>query len=195
MSYPSDQTSLPDSVQRVAFSLRTVGWICFWTQLVLGVISAIIQIFAIAVFSRETVGQAAASTPSIGGGLVLALLGIGVLGFSIFQAFRYTRLARQLKAPGMSRPSRGQTMKQIRLGLTSNMTGMLLTLLASEAINGILLAKAISQPRGLFSASVALQDLIQPLDFFVVLANTHTIVAHFVGIAGALWLMNQIYKD
>lgn len=195
MSYPSDPSPLPNAVRRVAFSLRTGGWACFWTQLVLGVIAAIIQIFAIAVFSRESAGKVAGNTPGVEGGLILALLGLGVLGFSIFQAFRYTRLARQLKAPGISRPSRGKTMKQIRIGLISNMTGMLLTLLASEAINGILLAKAISQPRGLLDASANLQNFVQPLDFFVVLANTHTIVAHFAGIAAALWLMNQIYKE
>jgi hypothetical protein len=193
MSYPSDSAPSSNAIQRVAFALRTTGWFCFWTQLVLAVVSAIIQLFAIAVF-----GPAAGkpgTTPGIGGGLVFAFIGLGILGFSIFQAFRYTRLSRRLKAPGMSRPSRAETMKQVRLGLTSNLSGMAVTLVASEAINGILLAKAISQPRGFLANSVNLQDFIQPVDFFVVLANTHTIVAHFVGIVGALWLMREIYKD
>jgi hypothetical protein len=176
MSYPSDSSPTSNAIQRVAFALRTTGWFCFWTQLVLAVVSAIIQLFAIAVFGP------AAGKP-------------GILGFSIFQAFRYTRLSRRLKAPGMSRPSRAETMKQVRLGLTSNLSGMAVTLVASEAINGILLAKAISQPRGFLATSVNLQDFIQPVDFFVVLANTHTIVAHFVGIVGALWLMREIYKN
>jgi len=194
MSYPSDSSPPPNSVQRVAFALRTTGWVCFWTQLVLAVVSAIIQLFAIVVLSPGAAAKPGA-TPGMGGGLVFALIGLGILGFSIFQAFRYTRLARRLKAPGMARPSRAETMKQIRLGLTSNLSGMAVTLIASEAINGILLAKAISQPRGFLASSVNLQDFIQPVDFFVVLANTHTIVAHFVGIAGALWLINQIYKN
>ncbi|SKB13966.1 conserved membrane hypothetical protein [Planktothrix sp. PCC 11201] len=194
MSYLPDPSPTPNSVQRVASALRTTGWICFWTQLVLWVIAVIIQLFAILVFSRGTAGTTA-STSGIGGGLVFALIGLGILGFSIFQAFGYTRLARRLKAPGITRPSRGETFKRIRIGLTSNLSGMAVTLLASEAINGILLAKAISQPRGLFSPSGNLQDFIQPLDFFVVLANTHTILAHFVGIAGALWLINRIYKN
>jgi hypothetical protein len=194
MSYIPDPSPIPNSVQRVASTLRTTGWICFWTQLVLWVISFIIQLFAILVFSRGTTGTTA-STSGIGGGLVFALIGLVILGFSIFQAFGYTRLARRLKAPGITRPSRGETFKRIRMGLTSNLSGMAVTLLASEAINGILLAKAISQPRGLFSPSGNLQDFIQPLDFFVVLANTHTILAHFIGIAGALWLINRIYKN
>ncbi|BBD56670.1 DUF3611 family protein [Planktothrix agardhii] len=194
MSYLPDQSPIPNSVQQVASALRTTGWICFWIQLVLGVISAVIQLFAILVFSRGTTGTTAPSS-GIGGGLVFALIGLGILGFSIFQAFGYTRLARRLKAPGITRPSRGETFKRIRTGLTSNLTGMTVTLIASEAINGILLAKAISQPRGLFNAPGNLQDFVQPLDFFVVLANTHTIVAHFVGIAGGLWLINRIYKN
>lgn len=195
MSYPSDSSPPPsNAIQRVAFALRTTGWVCFWTQLVLAVVSAVIQLFAIFTFNPGTATQAGA-TPGIGGGLVFALIGLAILGFSIFQAFRYTRLARRLKAPGMARPSRGETMKQIRLGLTSNLSGMAVTLIASEAINGILLAKAISQPRNFLATAGNLQDFIQPVDFFVVLANTHTIVAHFVGIVAALWLMREIYKN
>ncbi|MEL7035541.1 MAG: DUF3611 family protein [Cyanobacteria bacterium J06592_8] len=194
MSNQSDSSSLPTSVRRVAFSLRRAGWISFWVQLVLGVVSSIILLFAFAILlASQNPNQ---SNNSQGGGLFLALTGLLVLGFSIYRAFYHTRLSQQLRGPAPGRPSRGDTMKQMRISLISNMAGMLLTLMGAEAISGVLLAKAISQPqRGFFDASVNLQDFIQPLDIFIVLANTHTTVAHFVGIVCSIWLMEQIYKD
>ncbi|MEB3282960.1 MAG: DUF3611 family protein [Lyngbya sp.] len=193
MSNQSDASPLPTPVRRVAFALRRAGWISFWVQLVLAVVSGIILLFAILVAS-QTPGQGGSS--GVEGGLFLALVGLGVLGFSTYRAFYHTRLSQQLRGPSPGRPSRGETMKQMRVSLISNMVGMVLTLVGAEAISGILLAKAISQPRGAFlDASVNLRDFIQPLDIFIVLANTHAIVAHFVGIVSAIWLMEQIYKD
>ncbi|MGB3532716.1 MAG: DUF3611 family protein [Microcoleaceae cyanobacterium] len=192
MSNLSDSSSIPPAAQRIALGLRRGGWVCFWVQLVLAVISGIILLFASVIASREA-GASGASSGS-GGGLVFAWAGLLVLGFSTFRSFRYTRLAQQLKSD-TSRPNRAETVKQIRMTLISNMIGMTLTLVGAEAINGILLGKALSQPRGFFQPSVNLQDFIQPLDIFIVLANTHTIVAHFFGIAVSMWLIDKIYKS
>lgn len=193
MSNQSDSSPLPQAVRRVAFSLRRAGWISFWVQLVLAVVSGIILLFAILVASQN---PTKGGTSGVEGGLFFALAGLAVLGFSTYRAFYHTRLSQKLRGPAPGRPSRGETMKQMRVSLIANMVGMLLTLVGAEAISGILLAKAVSQPRGAFlDASVNVRDFIQPLDIFIVLANTHTIVAHFVGIVGAIWLMEQIYKD
>lgn len=192
MSNQSDASPLPTSLRRVAFALRRAGWISFWVQLVLAVVSAIILLFAILVASQTS---SPSGSSGVEGGLFFALAGLAVLGFSAYRAFYHTRLSQQLRGPAPGRPSRGETIKQIRVSLIANMLGMLLTLIGSEAINGILLAKAVSQPRGILDASVNLREFIQPLDIFIVLANTHTIVAHFVGIVGAIWLIEQIYKE
>ncbi len=190
MSKQPDSLPLPAPIQRMVFSLRRVGWICFWVQLVLAVISGVILLFAIASSSGQ------GGNPGTGGGLLFALGGLLVLGFSAYRSFYHTRLAQQLRAPGPARPSRAETVKQMRMSLISNLVGMLLTLLGAEAINGILLAKAVRQPTLFLNpTAVRLEDFIQPLDIFVVLANTHTIVAHFVGIVAAIWLIEQIYKQ
>ena len=183
---------MPPAAQRIAFSLRRGGWICFWVQLVLAVISGIILLFASLIASQET--GTSGTSPGTGGGLIFAWAGLLVLGFSTYLSFRYTRLAQQLKSATV-RPNRAETVKQIRMTLISNMVGMTLTLIGAEAINGILLGKALSQPRGFFQPSINLQDFIQPLDIFIVLANTHTIVAHFIGIVVSMWLIDQIYKS
>ncbi len=189
MSNLSDSSSIPAAAQVVASGLRRGGWACFWIQLVLAIISGIILLFASLIASQEP-----GTSSGTGGGLIFAWAGLLVLGFSTYLAFRYTRLARKLKSPTL-RPNRAETVKQIRMTLMSNMAGMALTLIGAEAINGILLGKALSQPRGFFQPSVNLQDFIQPLDIFIVLANTHTIFAHFMGIAISIWLIEQIYKS
>lgn len=188
----SDSSSIPPAAQRIASGLRRGGWVCFWVQLVLAVISGIILLFASVIASQEA--GPSGSSPGTGGGLIFAWGGLLVLGFSTFRSFRYTRLAQQLKSPTV-RPDRAETVKQIRMTLISNMVGMTLTLIGAEAINGLLLGKALSQPRGFFQSSINLQDFIQPLDIFIVLANTHTIVAHFIGIVVSMWLIDQIYKS
>ncbi|MGB3405417.1 MAG: DUF3611 family protein [Microcoleaceae cyanobacterium] len=192
MSNLSDSSSIPPAAQRIAFGLRRGGWVCFWVQLVLAVISAIILLFASLIASREA--GASGTSAGTGGGLIFAWAGLSILGFSTFRSFQYTRLAQKLKSP-TTRPNRAETVKQIRMTLISNMIGMTLTLIGAEAINGILLGKALSQPRGFFQPSVNLQDFIQPLDIFIVLANTHTIVAHFFGIVVSMWLIDKIYKS
>lgn len=188
----SSSSSLPTAVQRAAFALRRGGWICFWVQLVLGVVSTLILLFA-TLFAFGNTGGNNSGDPGSNGGLFFAVLGLGTLAYSVYRAFSYTRLAQKLRtSPSTLRPSKGDTLRIVKFGLMWNLAGMSLTLVGAEAINGTLLAKSLSQPRGFYNALPNLTEFIQPLDIFIVLANTHTIVAHFVGISTSLWLINKI---
>lgn len=187
-----DYSPIPVTLQRVAYNFRWTGWISLWFQLVLAVVSTLIFLFAIPAATPRVGGASAVSNPGTGGSLIFAILGLGVLYFSVYQAFRYTRLSRQLKDPNPKlRPKKADTIKTVRLGLIVSLIGLLLNVLGAEAITGTLLAKSLSQPQG-----TAIYDpqyisrIIQPLDIFVVLANTHTITAHFAGITASLWLLN-----
>lgn len=196
MTNQLDTDKLPATVQRVAFALRTVGWICFWVQLVLAVVAAIILLFAIPFAIPSGTAAAASTSAGTSGGVFFALCGLLVLGYSVYRAFRFTRLSRQLRSPANAvRPKKADTIKQVQFTLVSNLVGMLLTLVGAEAISGTLLAKSLAQPQALFGATVDLGRFIQPLDIFVVLANTHATVAHFVGIVGTLWLLDRIHKQ
>lgn len=196
MTNQLDTDKLPATVQRVAFALRTVGWICFWVQLVLAVVAAIILLFAIPFAIPSGTAAAASTSAGTSGGVFFAICGLLVLGYSVYRAFRFTRLSRQLRSPANAvRPKKADTIKQVQFTLVSNLVGMLLTLVGAEAISGTLLAKSLAQPQALFGATVDLGRFIQPLDIFVVLANTHATVAHFVGIVGTLWLLDRIHKQ
>lgn len=177
------------TVKKIAAQLRRVGWVSFWLQLVLAVVSTLIFLFAIPFASTG------ASNPGTGGSLLFAVGGLLVLYGSTFWSFRYVTIARKLKNPDL-RPKKAETIKTIQLGIMSSLTGMGLSVLGAESIAGTLLGKSLSlaQPFAVYSPD-ALSKIIQPLDIFIVLANTHTITAHFIGVLGSLMLLSQITKS
>ncbi len=191
MSEQPDLSPIPTNLKQISQSLQRIGWAAFWTQLVLGVISSIILLLYAFSSATTRVGEAGQGT---GFGIFFAISGLVTLGMSIFWAFRYTKIARQLKDPIASlRPSKGDTIQAVRIGVIINLSGMLLTLVGAQAIIGSTLARSLSQQPGTFIPGGAVQ-FIQPLDLFVVQANTNTIFAHFAGVIAALWLLTRLYK-
>ncbi|NTW21566.1 MAG: DUF3611 family protein [Nostocales cyanobacterium W4_Combined_metabat2_030] len=199
MSNKPDLPALPPSVQRVIPLFRYGGWVSFWVQLVLAVVAALIFLFAgFSTGSRPTTGAGAATNPGTGPGIFFAVCGLVMLGISIYWAFTYTRLALQLQSANPNlRPKPSYANKVLRRGLMLNLTGMGLSLMGAEAITGTLLGKSFqSQGVGfVVNGTSAMNTLIQPLDIFVVIGNTHTTLAHFCGIVTALWLLNWVNKD
>jgi hypothetical protein len=195
MREKSDTSSLPPALQRVAVTLGTIGRISFWLQAVLGVISGLILVFA--TFSSSVGRQATqGNTQGTGFGIFFAICGLVTLGVGAYFAFRYTRISRELQESNPAgRPSKADTLQIIRLGLIVNLVGMLLTIVGAQAIVGSILAKSLSQPQGALGlGTIDLNRFVQPLDLFVVQANTNTIAAHFVGIAASLWLFNRVNR-
>ncbi|NET32316.1 MAG: DUF3611 family protein [Cyanothece sp. SIO1E1] len=189
MAGPIDSYSLPPAVRRIATSFRIFGWVSFWVQIVLAVVASLVLLFA---SLNEN-----ADNPATGFGLFFATCGLVTLYLGVFWAFRYTRLAKRLKGSGSGpRPKPKDAMQALRLGLIINLVGMLLTLMGAEAIVGALLAKSLAQPQGvgLFN-SRNITQFIQSLDIFLVQANTHTLVAHFVGIVASLFLVQSVNRQ
>lgn len=177
-------------IRAIAQLFRLIGWISFWTQLVLGVVSGGILLVAI-VFQRT-----GSNNPGTGLGIFLAVSGLITLGVSIFLAFRYTRIGRQLDSNNPNnRPSKIETVQAVRLGLIVNLVGILLTLLGAQAINGTLIVKSLTVPQfggpGVYT-QVDPSRIIQSLDIFVVQANTNTVSAHFAGLVASIWLLNRV---
>lgn len=192
------RSSVPPAAQRVAGALRLVGWISFWAQIVLAVISGVVLIFAgsnlgASVPNRLNPTSPAAANPGTGAGLLFAVLGLLGLFVGAYWAFRYTRLARQLKTPdAQSRPRRGDAAQTLRIGLGINLVGMLLAILGAQAIAGSLVLKSFEQGFAIFSGNPL--RFITPLDLFVVQANANTIMAHFVGLIATLYLIYRVNR-
>jgi Protein of unknown function (DUF3611) len=180
--------SLPPAVKRIATSFRMSGWISFWTQIILAVISGAVLAFA-ALNSRGAASQpGAVPNPGIGGGITFAVFGLFALFAGAYWAFSYTRLARKLRsADAQARPKPGDLTRMLRMGLLVNLGGMLLTIIGCQAIVGSLIGKSVAQVGGIFSGN--LSKFVTPLDVFIVQANINTILAHFVGVIATLWLI------
>ena len=191
MSQNPDTPSSSSNLRAIAQTFRMTGWISFWIQLVLGVVSAII-VLLFAIFSQQRDG--AGNNPGTGFGVFLAVCGILILGGGIYMAFRYTRIGNQLQSPNPSnRPRKSESLQVLRLGLWINLVGMLVTLLGSQAIVGTLVARSISPQ----AATTQLFDptrIISGLDMLVVQANINTVSAHFAGLAVSIWLLNRITR-
>lgn len=186
--------SLPPAVRRVSESFRMAGWVGFWAQLVLAIVSSLVLLFAVTSLS---IRAGTANNPGTGAGIFFAIGGLAVLYLGAYWAFRYTRLSRQLKTTDpKTRPKRGDAVQALRIGLMISLVGMLLTLLGAQAIVGSLLAKSLSQPQGgaIYAPAQATQ-FIQSLDIFVVQANTNTVMGHFVGLITSLWLVRSMSRQ
>ena len=197
MSENLDAQSSSSTRRAIAQTFRLTGQITFWAQLVLGLVSGGILLFA--TFSaNSSPGKGVTGTGSgTGLGIFFAICGLVVLGVGIFISFRYIRIGKQLDSLNSSNhPRKLETVQVVRLGLILHLVGILLTLIGAQAIVGILLTKSLTVSQ-IIPGTITQVDpsrVIQPLDIFVVQANTNTISAHFAGLLGSIWLLNRITK-
>ncbi|MBD2175565.1 DUF3611 family protein [Pseudanabaena sp. FACHB-1998] len=182
-----DNSDVSPNVLRVVLAFRRWGWASFWTQVVLCVVSALVLLQLILLKSPTTnVPSGADSNPATLPGLSFAWAGIAVLGASIFWNFRYTQMANKLRSP--DRPTKSQTVFQIKIGIIINLVGTLITLIGAASIVGAL---TLRSQQGVFAGAGNFNLTIQPLDFQIIQASFNIIFAHFVGLVTSLWLLNR----
>ncbi|MGH2415405.1 MAG: DUF3611 family protein [Microcystaceae cyanobacterium] len=182
------------TLRAIAQVFRLTGWVSFWIQLVLGVVSGVILLFA--VFSQRSGNTT--NNPGTGFGAFFAVAGLIALVVGIYLAFRYTRLGLRLESSNPNnRPRKVETIQVVRFGIMVHLLGMLLTLLGAQTIVGTLLTKSLTLPQvggGGVYTQVDPSRIIQSLDIFVVQANTNTVTAHFAGLVASIWLLYRISK-
>jgi hypothetical protein len=186
--------TLPPAVRRISGSFRLVGWISFWVQVVLAVISSLVLMFALANLSaRSGIGG---GNPGTGVGLLFAALGLVAVYLSAFWAFRYAQIGRRLRSRDTAkRPSPKDALQALRLGIVISMAGMLVTLFGGQALIGSLLAKALAQPQGgAVFVPGNIGQYVEAFDIFVVQANNNTLLAHFVSLSATLWLLRTVNR-
>ncbi|MFN6568307.1 DUF3611 family protein [Dendronalium sp. ChiSLP03b] len=188
MQTESEVRSIAPATQGIGNTIRFTGWIAFWVQLAIGVVSVLALLFALT--GRGLVQQ---QNTGLGIGIFWAVCGILVLLFSLYWDFRYTRIGKALENPNPAlHPSKADTTIILRLGIIVGLVGILLTLLGAGSTMLVLVAKSISQPPG-----VAITDpyrVIRPMDVFVAVADITGIAAHFVGTVASLWLLERVHQ-
>lgn len=205
MSSQLDSYSVPPAVRRVAIAFRRAGLLSFWSQVVLGAVSTVVLIFSsLFLANRSTVQTNLPNVPNVvttqsnpGAGFGLLLIGLGLLALyvSIYWAYTYIRLSKKLRDnESTKRPKRTDVFRQLRMGLTLNMVGMLLTLLGGFAIVGTLVGKAFQVTA--VSALGGIGDrLITASDIFPVQGVFLVLLAHFVAIISSLWLLREMSRQ
>lgn len=182
-----DNSDVSPNVLRVVLAFRRWGWASFWTQVVLCVVSSLVLLQLVLLKAPTTnIPTGADSNPATLPGLSFAWAGIAVLGASIFWNFRYTQMAKKLRSP--DRPTKTQTVFQIKIGIMINLVGMLITLVGAASIVGAL---TLRSQQGVFAGAGNFNLTIQPLDFQIIQASFNIIFAHFVGLVASLWLLNR----
>ena len=180
---------LSPRVKQIAGNLTILGNVGFWVQLVLGIVSLMLLFFASPLL-RSTGNQDGSKNLA----LFCATLGVLTLSVSIFFFFRrYISIGKILKRGNTKeRPNKKYTLRLIKLGLISNLIGMLISLIGAEAFAGLLYGKASQIPAG--AAVYNTSQLIEPVEIMALIANVHTIFSHFAGIIIGLWLLDRISK-
>lgn len=182
-----DNSDVSPNVLRVVLAFRRWGWASFWTQVVLCVVSSLVLLQLVLLKAPTTnIPTGADSNPATLPGLSFAWAGIAILGASIFWNFRYTQMAKKLRSP--DRPTKTQTVFQIKIGIMINLVGMLITLVGAASIVGAL---TLRSQQGVFAGAGNFNLTIQPLDFQIIQASFNIIFAHFVGLVASLWLLNR----
>ncbi|MBH8574085.1 DUF3611 family protein [Nostocaceae cyanobacterium CENA369] len=188
MQTESEVRSLAPATKGIGNTIRLTGWIAFWAQLGIAVVSGIALLFAAT--GRGFTDQA---NPGLGVGIFWAVCAVLVLLFGVYWDYRYTRIGKSLENlnPALH-PSKADTTKTIRLAIIVSLVGILLAILGSGATIAVLVAKSISQPPG-----VAITDpdkIIRALDVFVMLGNITAITGNFLGTIASIWLLEQVHK-
>ena len=187
--------SLPPAVRRIANNFRLVGWVSFWVQIVSGVIATLLFVTSLLGLQSVSNRTGGAENAAAGGGFLLAALGLAAVYVGAFWAFQYTRFARRLKSTNPDlRPKPKNAAKMITTGLGISVLGMFFGLLGAGGVVGALMLKVISQPQ----SNIAITNpslAVEPLDVFLVQSTINTLISHFAGIVGSLWLSRTSNKQ
>ena len=173
--------------QNLAKNLRLFGWIAFWLQLVLALICGVLLEFAT---SGRAFSPAAAG--GFGDAIYWGVVGFLLLWLAIPLAFYCTRAARKILArPNAYLNKIGVTSFWFLLAsLLIGLLGVFIAFIGVALSISLLIAKTVSQPPG-----IAITDpskIVRALDVFILIVNYDLLIAHFIGLGTALWLVINV---
>jgi hypothetical protein len=176
----------------IGYAFHHLGWLGFWLQVVLAFIPVSVLLFALLVLKTSAQGIETIIEVILAYGCLLSL------GFSIFWSFRYTKLGRSLAAT--TRPlSLEKITKTLWLGVTVNLSCMVVTVLVAIGAIGTMLFRVLTLPPGAIPLFDQRQGLnlnanqwIVPLDVVWLQALINTIAAQLVGVVISLLLFYRV---
>lgn len=173
-----------EDMLRVGTALRNIGWLSFWGQLTLTVVSTTILLFSTGVPSATGVQFSFID--------IATLLGIVCGYLSTFLAWSYTRAG--AKMGRLQEVKLSSIAGTVIANSSLNLVGMGATIIALQATVGSLVAKTLASASaaGFYGQRTAPPPAA--FDVFSVQACTNTIMAHFVGMLFSNWLLTVLNK-
>jgi cytochrome b561 len=173
--------------QNLAKNLRFFGRIAFWLQLVLALICGVLLEFAT---SGRAFSPAAAG--GFGDALYWGVVAFLLLWLAILLAFYCTRSARKILArPDYYLNKIGVTSFWFLLvSLFIGLLGVVVAFIGVALSISLLIVKTVSQPPGIAITDPA--KIVRALDVFILIVNFDLLVAHFIGMGTALWLIIRV---
>jgi hypothetical protein len=174
----------------LANSFSRLGWIGFWTQIVIGSIPLLLMTYFFA-FAQSPTG------PRAGLAIVefLTLGGLLMLLFTIFWFYRYTRIAERIRNPA-TRPSENELAKTVWIGVVASSVAILFTIIVMFVEVAHLLFYFLSTPQGgvpvIQTAGVAPASWVSAVDMLSLLSMVMTLLAELVVLLLSLWLLFRV---
>lgn len=177
--------------QQIARSLRSLGWIGFCLQALLGFIPIFVVVTTVLFSPKQR--QMGFSL-----GLWLAIACLVILLFSIYWCFRYTQLANKIEIRDL-RPAKSQVIHDLRLGLLANLSIMAIAVIIALSRVGELTFRMMTLPQGATVITpqpagtvMAPGALVTPSNIIAIQAMVCAIAAGLVGVIVSLLLLYQV---
>ena len=168
--------SLPPAIRRISKNFRLSGWSSFWAQIVIGVISTLL--FLINALAQE-------NNLSNPGSNLFQVVGILFVFAGAIWGFRYVQLGRKLSSSNPDlRPKPKDAAQAVRIGTLISVIGMLLTIIAAQAVVALVWLQALSQVN---NNNINFRP-INAVEIAVIFSAVNTMFAHFIGLCASLWL-------
>jgi cytochrome b561 len=176
------EIGISKTAQLLARDLRLFGWIDCCVQLILGLIIALLMVFASSGVAFSP------SRPGFGNAINWALVGFVLLCPAILLAYYYTVSSRKVVRSPATYLVHDKRLAfwYLWIGLVLGQLGIFVSFVGVAMSIALLVVKTISQPPGI--AITDPNNIIRALDVFVLIANFMLLIAHFVGVVTALWL-------
>jgi hypothetical protein len=180
---PMQLTPTQEDKLQLGTALRRIGWMSFWSQLVLTSVAAVILLFS--------TGVTADGGLSIGPMDACTLVGVVCGLITTFLSWTWIRAGRALSF--LQEVKLQHCMATVLASTNLSLIGMGATLLGLQATIGTLVSKTLTTAAGGYYGPRATAPPVA-LDVFSIQACANTLMAHFAGLVLANWLLRVVQK-
>lgn len=166
------------------------SWVSWWVQVILTVIAGVILTFANTVRQSAMKESAASIWMS---GFAFSVLSSLISSINCFWTWNTARSCTRLMKVEPKKTI--QTLKRYcRIAVGISLVGLFANIIGAEQITGNLASKVLSaQTLGGLLTTNQVSNAFQPLDIFLVQANTNVLVAHFASLLCYILLQTQLH--